>query len=222
MNLILPPTSRRHFLRGTGLSAAALWATPGLFAEELFRTAAMTDGPFYPDRLPLDTDNDLLVINDAITPAIGQVTYLSGQVMNQSGNPLRNALVEIWQTDHNGAYIHSRSSNAERRDGNFQGYGRFLTDSAGRYFFRTVKPVAYPGRAPHIHFAVSQGSKRVLTTQLLVAGEPLNDGDGLLQRLGDEKAKQSVLTEFEPLADSKVGELTAKWDIVLGVTAADA
>ncbi len=217
-----PFTPRRRFLRYGAFGAAALLTTPGLFAEQLMQTAALMEGPFYPDRMPLDTDNDLLVINDSLTPAVGEVTYLSGRVLRESGSPLRNALVEIWQTDNSGAYIHSGSSNADKRDRNFQGYGRFLTDSEGRYFFRTIKPVRYPGRAPHIHVAISQGGKRVLTTQLLIAGEPDNERDGVFRRLADEKARQTVLTEFKPLPESKLGELTASWDIVLGVTAADA
>lgn len=186
------------------------------------RTAAMAEGPFYPDRMPLDTNNDLLVLNDSLTPAVGEITYLSGRVLGKDGGPVRNALVEIWQVDHKGAYIHSESVNSDKRDTNFQGYGRFLTDIEGRYFFRTVKPVPYPGRAPHIHFAISRDGKRVLTTQLLVTGEAMNEKDGLLRRLGDDKAKQTVLTEFKPMPDSKIGELIANWNIVLGVTASDA
>lgn len=193
----------------------------GLFAEELTRTAALTEGPFYPDRLPLDTDNDLLVINDGITPAVGEITYLGGKVLTSSGSPLRNALVEIWQVDHNGAYIHSGSSNRDKADKNFQGYGRFLTDGEGRYFFRTVKPVAYPGRTPHIHFAISQGSTRLLTTQLLIEGEPQNERDGVFRNLRDEKARKTLLAAFKPLEQSKIGELSANWDIVVGVTASD-
>lgn len=222
MNFARCDGQRRRFLRGGAFTAAALFTTPGLLAEESMRTAAMMEGPFYPDRLPLDTDNDLLIINDSLTPAVGEITYLGGRVRAKDGTPLRNALVEIWQTDASGAYLHSGSSNAEKRDRNFQGYGRFLTDSEGRYFFRTVKPVRYPGRAPHIHFAVSRGGNRVLTTQLLIAGEQDNQRDGLLQRLGDDKVKQTVLTEFKPIAASKIGELSANWDIVLGVTASDA
>jgi protocatechuate 3,4-dioxygenase beta subunit len=213
---------RRQFLTATGFGAAAFFTTPGLFAEELAQTAAMTEGPFYPDRMPLDTDNDLLVLSDSLTPAIGEITYLTGRVLGKSGLPIRNALVEIWQVDHKGAYIHSGSINSANRDTNFQGYGRFLTDSEGRYFFRTVKPVRYPGRAPHIHFAISLGGKRVLTTQLLITGEPLNEEDGLLRRLGPDDVKKTVLTEFKPLAESKIGELNAHWDIVLGITASDA
>jgi len=193
----------------------------GAFAEELTRTAALTEGPFYPDRFPLDTDNDLLIINDGITPAVGEITYLDSQVLTQAGSPMANALVEIWQVDHHGAYLHSGTSNADKRDRNFQGYGRFLTDRQGRYFFRTVKPVAYPGRTPHIHFAVSQGGKRILTTQLLIEGEKQNERDGVFRRLQDEQARKSVLAAFHPLPGSSLGELTAKWDIVLGTTAPD-
>src|SRR5437763_10264216 len=108
---------------------AAAWTTPGLFAQELVRTPAQTEGPFYPDRLPLDTDNDLLIINNSITPAVGEITHVSGRILSASGSPLRNALVEIWQVDNRGAYLHSGSDNARRRDPNFQGFGRFLTGS---------------------------------------------------------------------------------------------
>lgn len=215
-------TPRRQFICGAGLGAAAFFTTPGAFAEELMRTAAMTEGPFYPDRMPLDTDNDLLILNDSLTPAIGEVTYLGGRVLGKDGGPVRNALVEIWQVDHKGAYLHSESVNSDKRDTNFQGYGRFLTDAQGRYFFRTVKPVPYPGRAPHIHFAISRNGKRILTTQLLIAGESLNEKDGLLRRLGPESVKKTVLTEFKPMPESTIGELVANWDIVLGVTATDA
>src|SRR5688572_9822271 len=106
MSPIFMNQDRRSFLRTVGLSAA-LWSVPGVFAEELTRTPAQTEGPFYPDHLPLDTDNDLLVLNDAITPAVGEVTWLSGRVLDARGEPIRNALVEIWQCDNNGVYIHS-------------------------------------------------------------------------------------------------------------------
>ncbi len=212
--------SRRNFLC-TSAVGIAMMTQRGVFADELTRTAALTEGPFYPDRLPLDTDNDLLIINDGITPAVGEVTYLSGRILSPSGSAVRNALVEIWQVDHQGAYIHSGSSNREKRDQNFQGYGRFLTDGEGRYFFRTVKPVSYPGRTPHIHFAISRGDTRVLTTQLLIAGEPQNERDGVFRNLRDEQARKSLLAEFKPVEKSTIGELAAKWDIVLGVTAED-
>ena len=156
--------SRRRFLNQLGLGAAA-FATSGLFArgafaEELTRTPSQTEGPFYPDKLPLDTDNDLLIINDAITPAVGEVTHLTGRVLDAKGNPVRSALVEIWQCDSSGVYLHSRSGgNVDKKDKHFQGYGRFLTGSDGGYYFRTIKPVPYPGRTPHIHVKVTQKGK---------------------------------------------------------------
>src|SRR5437588_2367429 len=114
-------SSRRVFLSTFALGAAA-FTTPGVFAEELARikTPAQTEGPFYPDRLPLDTDNDLLIVNDSITPAVGEVTYLSGKVLDAKGNPVRNALVEIWQVDGKGIYLHSACPGVEKRDKNFQ------------------------------------------------------------------------------------------------------
>src|SRR6266487_3669396 len=144
--------NRRHFLRRLSLGAA-LFTVPGAFAEELVRTPRQTEGPFYPDHLPLDTDNDLIIVNDSITPAVGEVTHLSGRILDSRGDPVRNALIEIWQADGDGSYIHSHGTNREtgKRDANFQGYGRFLTASSGEFYFRTIKPVAYPGRTPHIH-----------------------------------------------------------------------
>src|SRR5229473_424141 len=103
--------SRRHFVRHASL-AAAFFAVPGAFAEALLRTPRQTEGPFYPDHLPLDTDNDLIIVNDALTPALGDVTYLSGRILDARGGPIRNALVEIWQCDHNGVYLHSGTGNA--------------------------------------------------------------------------------------------------------------
>src|SRR5258707_15600635 len=105
MNRFPASLSRRGFLGGglaLGVGAAALMTVRGAFAEELARTPRLTEGPFYPDKLPLDTDNDLIIINDSITPAIGEVTWVSGRVLDSRGDPIRNALIEIWQCDHNG------------------------------------------------------------------------------------------------------------------------
>src|SRR5438270_6358235 len=104
-------STRRRFIRNTAL-AAAFFTVRGAFAEELVRTPEQTEGPFYPDHLPLDTDNDLVVINDSLTPAVGEITWLNGRILDSRGDPMRNATVEIWQVDHNGIYIHSRSGPA--------------------------------------------------------------------------------------------------------------
>lgn len=213
---------RRRFLHGLGISAAALFTTPGLFAE-LAATPRLTEGPFYPDKLPLDTDNDLVILNDSTTPSLGEITHLSGRILTTSGAPVRNAVVEIWQVDHHGVYLHSGDdSKRDKQDKNFQGYGRFLTDASGAYYFRTIKPVPYPGRTPHIHFAVNKNGKRLLTTQLLVKGHAQNARDGVFRQAGDEKSQSLLLADFKPLEGSKIGELTADFDIILGATPEDA
>ena len=210
--------SRRLFLA----AGAAFFTTAGLFAEELTRTPAQTEGPFYPNHLPLDTDNDLLIINDAITPAVGEITHLTGKVLDAKGNPVRNAVVEIWQVDNHGVYLHSKSPDREKLDGNFQGFGRFLTSRNGEYYFRTIKPVPYSDgdvrRTPHIHFKVHSGGKELLTTQMYVSDEPRNESDFILNGIKDASARQSLIVDFAPIKGSPIGELAANFDVVLGVT----
>jgi protocatechuate 3,4-dioxygenase beta subunit len=217
MPFIQTSSSRRRFLGMLGLGGVFLHV-PGAFAQALVETARQTEGPFYPDTLPLDTDNDLLIINQGITPAVGDITHLSGRVLTRAGEPVRNAVVEIWQVDHHGAYLHSRTSNRERRDANFQGYGRFLTGTAGEYYFRTIKPVPYPGRTPHIHVKVKRGDRELLTTQCYINGHPQNEKDGVLRGIRDPRARESVIVDFSALPGSPLGETTARFDIVLGVT----
>ena len=214
MNIIV---TRRHFLRNA-VWTAALFSTPGLFAEQLVRTPSQTEGPFYPNHLPLDTDNDLLVINEGVTPAVGEVTYVSGRILDARGEPIRGALVEIWQCDANGAYLHTGTSNANKRDKNFQGFGRFITGSSGEYLFRTIKPVPYPGRTPHIHYKVKRAGKELLTTQCYIKGHAGNEKDGIWRNMKDAKQREAVTVEFAPLKGAKAGELAAKFDVVLGVT----
>ena len=217
MNEIIAPQHRRLFLRNLGF-ATALFTVPGAFAEELVRTPRQTEGPFYPNHLPLDTDNDLIVVNDGTTPAIGDITHLSGRVLDSRGEPIRNALVEIWQVDKKGAYLHSGSDNYDSRDKNFQGFGRFMTGSTGEYYFRTIKPVPYPGRTPHIHVAVKTKGHDKFTTQCYIKGEPGNERDGLYKSIRDPKARESVTVDFAALKGSKIGELAARFDVVMGFT----
>lgn len=217
--------SRRLFLASAAVAATSpLWTVRGAFAEELTRTPGQTEGPFYPNRLPLDTDNDLLVINDGITPGVGEITHLTGKVLDAKGNPLKNAVVEIWQCDGHGVYLHTADStpNAKQQDKNFQGFGRFVTGNTGEYYFRTIKPVPYPGRTPHIHFKIKQGRKELLTTQMYVKGEEKrNKADGIWSRVRDEKQRDAITVDFAPVKGSKVGELAANFVIVLGVTPAE-
>ena len=217
---------RRRFLQGgAAVGAIALfgseWLTSAAFAEELLRTPPLTEGPFYPDKLPLDTDNDLIIINDSITPAVGEITHLSGRVLDASGSPVKDATVEIWQCDAKQVYLNTRDSvpKAKQRDPNFQGFGRFTTGSSGEYRFRTIKPVAYPGRpAPHVHFKIKKGNRELLTTQLFIRGFPGNARDGVYGGVGDLVNRELVQSDFKPIEKSKIGELAASFEIVLGRT----
>ncbi|HEY7328839.1 MAG TPA: protocatechuate 3,4-dioxygenase [Gemmataceae bacterium] len=214
--------SRRGALRGgLTLGALALFAR-GVFAEELSRTPRLTEGPFYPDKLPLDTDNDLLIVNNSITPAVGDVTHLTGRILSASGEPVPGVVVEIWQVDGKGVYLHSADSGRRERDSNFQGFGRCEVNKKGEYRFRTVKPVPYPGRTPHIHVKVKKGDRELLCTQLFVNGHPQNARDGVFRGIRDPLDRELVLVDFKPIKESRLGELAAQFDIVLGVTPSDA
>ncbi|HEX3726714.1 MAG TPA: protocatechuate 3,4-dioxygenase [Pirellulales bacterium] len=208
---------RRDFLGTVALSGLA-FAAPGALAEELSRTPSQTEGPFYPDKLPLDTDNDLIIVNDQLTSAVGEITHVTGRILDPAGEPIRGALVEIWQCDNNGAYLHSRSGNRQQRDSNFQGFGRFLTASTGDYYFRTIKPVPYPGRTPHIHFAVKLKGQDKFVTQCYIKGHPGNERDGVLRMMRQPAERELLMVDFRPIKESRAGELSANFDIVLGHT----
>jgi protocatechuate 3,4-dioxygenase beta subunit len=205
-------------------TSALMFCAPGAFAEQLTRTPPLEEGPYYPDKLPLDTDNDLIIIGNSLTPAIGVVSHVSGKVLSSSGSPIRNATVEIWQCDANKVYLNSKDSipKAAQRDKNFQGFGKFLTGSTGEYRFRTIRPVQYPGRpAPHIHIKVKKGDRELLTTQLFIRGYSGNASDGVFNRIRDPKDRELVQTDFRMIKTSKVGEMAATFDIVLGQTPED-
>lgn len=225
LNANAPRCDRRGFLTrlASGLflcTTGTAFTASGAFAEALMRTPSLTQGPYYPDKMPLDTDNDLLIINDNITQAVGKITYLGGRILDSRGEPIRNAVVEIWQVDNNGSYLHSQGMNhqSNTRDTNFQGYGRFLTGSTGEYYFRTIKPVLYPGRTPHIHFAVKVKGRQKFVTQCFIQGDPHNTSDMVLNGIQDPKARASVIVPFTPIKESRIEELEAKFDVVLGFT----
>lgn len=218
--LILP--DRRLFIQQAIVGSAAIvggefLTTPGLFAERL-ATPTMVEGPFYPDKMPLDTDNDLLIVNDNITPAVGHITHLHGKIMNFAGDPIRNAVVEIWQVDSKGIYLHKESNKRGQLDKNFQSFGRFTTGFNGEYYFRTIKPISYESRAPHIHMKVYTNNRERLSTQLMIKGHRLNRRDDQLREIKDPKLRELLLVEFKPLEGSTIGELNAWFDVVLGRT----
>jgi protocatechuate 3,4-dioxygenase beta subunit len=213
------PLDRRPFLRAAGalIASAALPLAPARAAAARIATPRQTPGPFYPTRFPDDVDNDLVTVAGQREPAQGQVTLVAGQVLALDGRPVRGAQVEIWQCDIHGRYHHVDSSwQTQGRDDNFQGYGRTVTDDDGAYRFRTIKPVPYSGRTPHIHFAVSGSGIARLVTQMYLAGEPLNERDPVLSHIRDPRARAAVMVALEPADGREPGALGATFDIVLG------
>ncbi|MES2945830.1 MAG: protocatechuate 3,4-dioxygenase [Pseudomonadota bacterium] len=204
------PWSRRR-LAAALVAAPAIWtlARTSALAQTSARiaTPSQTEGPFYPVALPKDTDFDLLK-NGTLSYGNGQPCWLDGSVTDLQGAPVRGAQVEIWQCDHKGHYDHP--GDGGRIDKAFQGFGRVAVNAQGEYRFRTIKPVAYDSRTPHIHVKVKLGNRELLTTQLYVAGEALNQRDFLWRALPE--AQRTALTA--PFAPSTDG-LRAKFDIVV-------
>ncbi len=197
--LTTPPTVllQRNLSRRAALAqaSAASLALPFVMAPMLpawaqapakprVPTPAQSEGPFYPDQALADADFDLLQ-NGNQAYAKGQSAWVSGVVSDLAGQPVSGAVVEIWQCDHDGTYRHSRSSGQAPMA--FQGFGKVQVGADGRYRFRTIKPVPYPGRPPHIHIKVKLGSRELLTTQMYVAGEQTNGRDFLVRGLRTEE-----------------------------------
>ena len=178
-----PSLHRRRALFWFGsVALAPLVPTPAL-ADDLAPTPRMTEGPFYPRTFPRDVDADLTRVVGRSKAADGTPLDLTGRVLDRSGKPRAGAKVEIWQCDVMGQYHHVGNAQSDG-DPDFQGFGAVETDADGRYRFKTIKPVAYPGRTPHIHFNVVENGKRRLTSQMFVEGEAQNERDGLYRYLG--------------------------------------
>jgi protocatechuate 3,4-dioxygenase beta subunit len=205
--------SRRLVVAGAG---ALLLPANGALAASLIATPGQTEGPFYPVAFPADMDNDLVQVRGAPALAMGTVLHLDGRVLDGDGRKLAGATVEIWQTDAHGIYDHPRQPGRERRDSAFQGYGRMAADADGRYSFRTLEPVAYPGRAPHIHFKVTTTDGRKLTSQFYLAGDPLNEGDFIFKNATrDPRQRQRVEMRLAPANGVEAGAFATTMDIVL-------
>jgi protocatechuate 3,4-dioxygenase beta subunit len=210
----MPLILRRGLIMGAG---ASLLAPPGLAASAspLILTPGQTEGPFYPTSFPADTDSDLVRVTGQARQAVGQVTHIMGRVLNRLGEPLSGALVEIWQCDANGIYDHPAARGGKRRDTAFQGYGRSAANASGRYSFRTIRPVAYAGRTPHIHFKISAPGIAGLTTQMYVAGEPRNASDAVLGAIRNRAQRESVIVALSGAGEIEAGALKGTFDIVL-------
>ena len=176
-----------------------------------------TAGPYYPTSFPRDSDNDLLHVEGHSVAAHGVPAKISGHVLDLNGRPISGARIEIWQCDANGRYHFVQDGRTDQpRDEDFQGYGATKTDIEGRYQFLTIKPVPYPGRSPHIHFAVSGHRFERFITQMYVAGEPRNESDPILLGVRDPGARARLIVALRPESEAGATGLTGVFDIVLG------
>lgn len=199
-------------LTSLGGAGALLTATASI-AQSPVRTPAQTTGPFYPASFPADVDHDLTRVAGRSGVAKGEITHLSGNVFDTRSRPIKDVQVEIWQCNAHGRYHHPRDSNPAPLDPDFQAYGRVTTDEAGGYYFKTIKPVPYPGRTPHIHFRLTAPGIRDFVSQMYIAGHPQNAGDGLLASIRNGREQDTLLAVFRQVSGTK--EWTAKWDIVI-------
>jgi protocatechuate 3,4-dioxygenase beta subunit len=203
----------RRKLLAASLAGAALASLPWRArARGRVATPRQTAGPFYPREFPADGDNDLVAVSGRSELAKGEFLLLGGAVMDQSGRPLAGARVEIWQCNAFGRYHHPGDRSGAPLDPNFQGWGQFVTAADGEYRFRTIKPVPYPGRTPHIHFRVSGPRVPELVTQMYVEGEPGNERDGLYGSL-EPAARAAVTIRLDKAPDGKA--LAGRFAIVL-------
>jgi protocatechuate 3,4-dioxygenase, beta subunit len=198
----------------TALVGASHAQTPasGARSTPLKLTPTVTEGPFYPQRFPADVDNDLTRMGSSTTRARGAQLDLDGRLLDARGAPIANAQIEIWQCDQAGQYHHIGNDGDKRLDEGFQGYGKIVTDAEGRYTFRTIRPVAYAGRTPHIHYIVSVNERRRLTSQMFVEGEASNDRDGIFRAAArDAAARERLVLKLSGANDLLRGSL----DIVI-------
>jgi len=169
------------------LSSVALFRNS---SAALIKTPDSTEGPFYPKAAMRfdDTDNDLVKVAGVVSEAGGEIMTLKGKVSDSNGKLLSGIRVEIWQCDVNGKYLHTGDSRGIKHDDAFQGFGHDITNEKGEYSFRTIKPIEYPGRTPHIHVKVCTDKKELLTTQFYIDGELNNNKDFIFNKLSSEEA----------------------------------
>ncbi len=209
-------TARGGLTRRALILAAPSLLLPGAAAlAALALTPSTSEGPFYPVRMPSDDDADLVRVEGAVREAGGDILHLAGRVIDANARPIAGARIEIWQCDANGVYLHPGDRRRASRDTGFQGFGHAKADAAGRFAFRTIVPVPYPGRTPHIHVKVLRGGRDLLTTQLYRAGHPQNPSDFLFRRLAPD-GQRRVSMAIRPRAASPRPAFKTEIDLVIG------
>jgi protocatechuate 3,4-dioxygenase, beta subunit len=204
-----------QFLAAAPLSAS--WFLSKLSMAQTVKlkpTPQDTEGPYYPKSWAGDVDNDLTTYNGK--KYVGGIPMaLAGLVRGNSGEILKDARVEIWQIDAEGEYRHPDFGGEGPATRGFQGYGRMQTSDSGLYSFKTIKPIGYGGRPPHVHFRVLADGYRTLTTEMYFAGD--NAEGGLYQRLFGGFSKERDLLTVSPKSTrtGTVDTLDTVFDIVL-------
>jgi protocatechuate 3,4-dioxygenase beta subunit len=182
---------------------------------------ARVAGPVFGDGQVGPLDHDLTRQHPG--EPLGERIIVTGRLLDGDGRPVRNALIEVWQTNAAGRYAHTRDQHPAPLDPNFTGAGRCLTDGEGRYRFVTIKPGAYPWknhpnawRPAHIHFSVF-GTAFIhrLVTQMYFPGDPLLDHDPILQSIPSEAARTRLVSTFDLGVTQPEWALGYRWDIVL-------
>ena len=154
---------------------------------------------------------------------LGERIIVTGRVTDGDGRPVRNGLIEIWQANAAGRYIHQNDRHPAPLDPNFSGAGRCLTDAEGRYRFVTVKPGAYPWRnhdnawrPAHIHFSIFGFAFRSrLVTQMYFPGDPLFEHDPIFQSVRDPMARERMISTFDLETTEPEWALGYRFDVVL-------
>ena len=203
-----PPLPRRALL------ALAIPLIGCAVAQPAGVTPRQITGPFYPTDWSGDADADLVRVTGEAAQAQGVVTHLRGRLRDPDGATLAGARIEIWQCDAHGIYRHPRDREAAR-DMGFQGRGRLLTGADGGFAFRTIRPVPYPGRPPHIHVLVAAPGRPELITQLYLDGEPANARDPLFSRL-NAAGREALTLRPVPAERLEAGAWLAERDLTLG------
>ena len=189
--------------QGTGITPPPIATTP----EDIepvavtYTTPSQAEGPYYPLEKPTERDNDLTVVPGASGAPAGQILLLGGRLLDRGGYPVAGAVIEIWQTDAEGIYLHPGDPDTDTRDPNFQFYGEARTGSDGSYNFRTIIPGQYEPRPRHIHVKVKLDGRELLTTQFYFPEDALASGDGILAAAGD--SGDALLVALERSADGE-------------------
>jgi protocatechuate 3,4-dioxygenase beta subunit len=184
-------------------------------------TLSEVTGPVFGHGRIGELDNDLTRQHES--EPLGERIIVTGRVLDGDGRPVRNSLIEVWQANAAGRYIHQGDRHPAPLDPNFTGAGRCLTDDEGRYRFVTVKPGAYPWknhdnawRPAHIHFSLfGPAFVSRLVTQMYFPGDPLFDQDPIFQSVRDPKARQRLISSFDLETTEPEWALGYRFDIVL-------